>query len=487
MLDTRVESIIYQSQIYYRDKINELVDYRKLGKAYEHEWDRVDEIGAYLDALNYRDRLTDDEDVLDVNHILECLIKLCELNIFPIAAPIAFQEPPDVLVGIPGAPGTSVTGPRGETGLATDIQVSNVTSTAVIDSFPVGNAKGARWDYVVTSTTGNQRGGTVIGQWSSDGANIDFFDNATGDIVGSTAGIEFEVQYSSGNIQLVAVVTSGNWTIVATRYYIPNNGNGSGPISASLADGKIYIGNASNVATAQTVSGAFTITNTGVATLSAGIIVDSNINASAAITLTKLAALTAGRAIVSNGSGFLAVSAVTTTELGYVSGVTSAIQTQINTKLTDPMTTIGDMIYRNGSNVTARLPIGSDGEVLTMVGGLPTWDAPSAGLLETILDIGDWNMASTSSVTIPLPVDRTKIRAVHVEIRSDDLGGGEYWTVPLNSGTGLSSGGHTINPNGLSTPADEIALTRASGGMFSFSAYDQTSWNRGWITIKHVP
>ena len=44
--------------------------------------------------------------------------------------------------------------------------------------------------------------------------------------------------------------------------------------------------------------------------------------------------LTADRAVVSNGSGKVAVSSITATELGYVSGVTSAIQTQLGTKLT---------------------------------------------------------------------------------------------------------------------------------------------------------
>lgn len=42
--------------------------------------------------------------------------------------------------------------------------------------------------------------------------------------------------------------------------------------------------------------------------------------------------LTASRALVSNGSGKVAVSAVTSTELGYLDGVTSSVQTQINTK-----------------------------------------------------------------------------------------------------------------------------------------------------------
>jgi fructose-specific component phosphotransferase system IIB-like protein len=55
--------------------------------------------------------------------------------------------------------------------------------------------------------------------------------------------------------------------------------------------------------------------------------------------------LTASRAVISNASGKVAVSAVTDTELGYVSGVTSAIQTQINSKqatITGAATTIDD-------------------------------------------------------------------------------------------------------------------------------------------------
>ncbi|QGH73386.1 MAG: tail fiber protein [Podoviridae sp. cty5g4] len=42
--------------------------------------------------------------------------------------------------------------------------------------------------------------------------------------------------------------------------------------------------------------------------------------------------LTASRAVVSNGSGVLTAATTTATEIGYVNGVTSAIQTQMNTK-----------------------------------------------------------------------------------------------------------------------------------------------------------
>ena len=53
---------------------------------------------------------------------------------------------------------------------------------------------------------------------------------------------------------------------------------------------------------------------------------------SGAISTVKTSDLTADRALISNGSGKIAVSSVTSTQLGYVSGVTSAIQTQLNNK-----------------------------------------------------------------------------------------------------------------------------------------------------------
>ena len=44
--------------------------------------------------------------------------------------------------------------------------------------------------------------------------------------------------------------------------------------------------------------------------------------------------LTTARALVSDGSGDVSVSDVTSTEIGHLDGVSSAIQTQIDTKTT---------------------------------------------------------------------------------------------------------------------------------------------------------
>lgn len=81
---------------------------------------------------------------------------------------------------------------------------------------------------------------------------------------------------------------------------------------------------------------------------------NSEIKAAAGIAVNKLAALTASRAVVTDGSGFLAAATTTATEIGYVNGVTSAIQTQLNGKL--PSTGVGlvEAIQVNIDTATAR-------------------------------------------------------------------------------------------------------------------------------------
>lgn len=69
------------------------------------------------------------------------------------------------------------------------------------------------------------------------------------------------------------------------------------------------------------------------ATIQSGAVTNAKIASAAGISLDKLAALTASRAAVSDGSGFLSSSATTATEVGYLSGVTSALQTQLDGKL----------------------------------------------------------------------------------------------------------------------------------------------------------
>lgn len=59
---------------------------------------------------------------------------------------------------------------------------------------------------------------------------------------------------------------------------------------------------------------------------------NSHISATAAIAFSKMANLTASRALVSDTNGDVSVSDVTSTEIGYLDGVSSAIQTQLDAK-----------------------------------------------------------------------------------------------------------------------------------------------------------
>lgn len=69
--------------------------------------------------------------------------------------------------------------------------------------------------------------------------------------------------------------------------------------------------------------------------------------------------LTADRALISNGAGKVAISSVTATELAYVSGVTSAIQTQLNAK--EPTLTFSTGLTRETNTITSNLSTGIAG------------------------------------------------------------------------------------------------------------------------------
>jgi hypothetical protein len=74
----------------------------------------------------------------------------------------------------------------------------------------------------------------------------------------------------------------------------------------------------------------------------------TNLGFTGAVTTIAATDLTASRALASDASGKVAVSATTSAELAFVSGVTSAIQTQINTKAPSASPTLSGTISITG-------------------------------------------------------------------------------------------------------------------------------------------
>jgi len=100
---------------------------------------------------------------------------------------------------------------------------------------------------------------------------------------------------------------------------------------------------------------------------------------------------------------------------------------------------------------------------------------------QKIVNIGDWNMDSTTNVNVAHGVaDYSKIRGVSVMIIDD----GESSLRPLNYVPNASSGVQG-GINGIGST--NITLYRLTGGSFDGTGYDSTSFNRGYVLIDYIP
>lgn len=116
-------------------------------------------------------------------------------------------------------------------------------------------------------------------------------------LLGSAFNVATDV-FMSGDVTIgnTGVTTIGAGVITNTEI-----ANGAGITFAKLANltsGHLLVGSAGNVATDRAITGDVTISNTGVTAIAAGAIVDADISATAAIGFSKLANLNSGNILV---------------------------------------------------------------------------------------------------------------------------------------------------------------------------------------------
>lgn len=155
----------------------------------------------------------------------------------------------------------------------------------------------------------------------------------------------FALQFETNGVTKGSISSAGLWTI------------------GEVAGSQTHVVNGSlNIGTGLTIASLTGVLKAASGVVSASTIVDADVSSSAAITRSKLAngtnntfvtnnssgvmqstAVTASRAVVTDSNGLPTAATTTATEIGYVNGVTSAIQTQLNAK---------DLFLKNVTTVT---------------------------------------------------------------------------------------------------------------------------------------
>jgi filamentous hemagglutinin family protein len=169
----------------------------------------------------------------------------------------------------------------------------------------------------------------------ADGADIKLLDGGTQ--YGNLKNNSGELRISSSSSDTTAISMSGANVTIAGDLTI----SGDDLTMATNTSGAALIGDGTNF-NPVVISGDISIGTTGTAAIGSGVVVNADVNSSAAIAFSKMADLTASRALVSDGSGDVSVSAVTSTEVSYLDGVTSNIQTQLDGISAGTVSTIND-------------------------------------------------------------------------------------------------------------------------------------------------
>ena len=258
---------------------------------------------------------------------------------------------------------------------------------------------------------------------------------------------------AASTVGITAGVSSLNYT-TTTSYAAGGTISGTS-LTLTAADGT----NPGLISTgAQTIAGAKTFNSniignlTGNASTATTLATSRNINGiafdgSANITIAADANTLTGTTLASNvvSSSLTSVGTITTgvwsgTAIAIAKGGTGATTKAAAFDALSPMTTSGDIIYGGTSGTGTRLAKGTDGQVLTLASGVPSWSSPTGiTALATIGSTPNANGGTISGTTFNLqPADATYggILTASTQI----IGGAKTFSATVSASSAIARG-----------------------------------------------
>ena len=286
-------------------------------------------------------------------------------------------------------------------------------------------------DFVLNGTTDVTLDAPGDIKLDAGGADIKLLDDGTQ--YGNLKNNSGELRISSSSSDTTAISMSGANVTIAGDLTI----SGDDLTMATNTSGAILVADGTNYNPA-VVSGDISIGTTGTAAIGSGVIVNADVNSSAAIEFSKMENLTASRALYSNSSGDVTVSDVTSTELGYLDGVASNVQTQIDGIVAGTVSTVNDNDFR------IRDDGDSSKQIAFQASGISTSTTRTITMPDEDVTLGEGGAITTvgssfnnynsigSTVTSTLVSTKN-----YMLVGTITVSGSYVWTITCASGTGV--------------------------------------------------
>jgi len=300
---------------------------------------------------------------------------------------------------------------------------------------------------VVIGTPGNTTSITTIGTITTGTWN--------GTAIAANYGGTGQTSYTIGDILYASSTTAlSKLAGVAT-----GNALISGGVGAAPSYGKIGL--------TTHVSGTLPVTSggTGLTAVTTGDI----LYASASNTLAALAGVATGNALISGGVGV----APSYGKIGLTTHISGTLAignggTNITTYAT------GDILYASAANTLAKLTVGGNGQVLTISGGVPTWQNASSGFANPMTAVGDIIYGSTGGAATRLPGTTSTTPSFLTSTGNGTNATAPVWTSSTGTGNVVLSASPALS--GTPTAPTAAANTNTTQIATTAYAYQREEW-----------